>query len=123
MTNDNHQTTFGNEPTQQEIRETRERVNKRYGVELSDEAALRYTRLHHQLRWFLIRDLLREDRNEPSTDDANKVQMILKEQFGADVSIENAGHLASLATQYTSQHDKDQIAAEMSAIIKQAKNN
>ncbi len=105
------------EPTEEEIKNTIEKVKNKYDIVISKDDAIKYTKLYNELsQWFMI------EKNSKSpdsiTDEMGKeIKSYLKQKRDQEVSPDEASRIAAASLKIVIPGEKERIANEIRAII------
>lgn len=106
------------EPSEDEILETAERVNKRYDIVLREEDAKKLAKLYKEIEWWFMVEKFTRNHRKVSIETAKEVRDYFEKVKGKDMTLDEAQEFAKSAYEETIASEKERIAKAIKELIK-----
>lgn len=105
------------EPTEEEIKQTIQKIQDQYDIALPNDDAITYTKLYEELKqWFFIEKNLQSP-DSIAEEVAEKMQGIIEENHGLEVSEDEAKNIVDESLDEVIAREKERIGKELKTII------
>lgn len=109
---------FGYEPSDDEVKETIEKVKEKYDVVIQHDDATKYAKLYNELgQWFLMEKNI--DSKDSITDEmAEEMQEVFRKKRSRELNTDDAQTISEESLKIIIPQEKERIKKEITAIIK-----
>lgn len=105
------------EPSEEDVQETKERVNKRYDIVLRKEDAKKLAKLYKEIEWWFMVEKFTRNHRKVSIETAKEVRDYFEKVKGKDMTLDEAQEFAKNAYEETIVSEKERVGKKIRILI------